>query len=268
MDVTRSATSKAAELQHLAREAFRQKELLELPFRGGAPELFRLRADRSSAELIQSPSRRAIVDRYWAEQKGKHFDGSLVGVTSLRSLEHSLEGTYSVIRYRDYVAADQVLADPARIPTPLAIGVHCLLRREDHVAILRDSRGRALVPGGAVDLSAAIESAPSIERAIRNEILEEAGYQIGSDKLTVTRVYVGGYPTHIICMTVLDIADDVSWGALCHSGHRAEAEDIVSIEPVPLMRLIEASSTLPLMTRTALRAFTSWHQDIKAENSG
>jgi 8-oxo-dGTP pyrophosphatase MutT (NUDIX family) len=245
----------------LAREALKSRTLLELPFRGGAPELLNLVPDLPPPKPLEPGFESSIVDRVWAEQRGKYFDGLLVGVTSLGGEYGRLDGTYTTIRYRDYLAADHVLAHPAPLAPPLALGVHCLLLHADQVAVLRDSKGRALIPGGAVDMSAVVEGRPSLERAIRTEIAEEAGYDAGSDPLTLTRVYVGGFPTHVVCMTLLHIVDAASWAILCDSGHRAEAEDILAVESVPLTDLINALANLPLLTRTAPRAFTSWHRD-------
>lgn len=258
----------AAFLQKAAQQAFRRREFVELPFRGGALERFRFFPDLAEGMIVDSERRRAIVDAHWAAQKGKYFDGSLVGVTSLSSDAASVRATYTEIRYRDYLAADRVLAEGGEVPTPLAIGIHCLIRHSDEVAVLLDSKGRPLVPGGAVDMTSMAGDRPPLASAIHNELLEEAGFKVEHQEVVITRVFVGGYPTHVLCMTVLEIRDEETWRALSQSGHRADAEDIVGVETIPLTTLIACRDTLSLMTRTTLDAYLSWRGGAEWQPNG
>jgi hypothetical protein len=257
-----TVTDPAMYLQEAARRAFRQGELVELPFRGGSCERFRLSPAPADGEIIRSERRRAIAEAHWARQQGKYFDGSLVGLTSLSSEAGSVTAAYAEIRYRDYLAADCVLADAGQLPTPLAVGIHCLIRRGDEVLVLRDGKGRALVAGGAVDMKSLENDRHPLQSAIHNEILEEAGFDMGDQEAVITRIYVGGCPTHLLCMSVLEIADSEIWRALSCSGHRAEAEDIAAVETVPLATLLACRDTLPRMTRAALQAYFSWRDGV------
>ena len=99
-----------------------------------------------------------------------------------------------------------------------------------------------------------------LQTAIQTEILEEAGLDIGDEEVTITRIFIGGNPTHVLCMSVLDIADENMWRAISRSEHKAEEEDIVAVETIPLTVLLPCPDTLPLMTRTALQSFISWRE--------
>jgi ADP-ribose pyrophosphatase YjhB (NUDIX family) len=97
-----------------------------------------------------------------------------------------------------------------------------------------------------------------LQAAIQTEILEEAGLNIEDEEAAITRVFVGGNPTHVLCMSVLNIADENAWRAISRSEHKAEEEDIVAVETIPLAVLLPCPDTLPVMTRTALQSFISW----------
>lgn len=245
-----------ASLHQTALDALRTRTLIRLPYSGGDASRVRTRLDREP-ELPPNEAIARLVDASWDANGQGLFDAALMGVTDVSAAEDGLALSCRPIRYRDYLATDQVLGAQPDYPFPLAVGVHAILSCANGIICLRLNNGRIALPGGAVDAQD-LADAPgqALVHAAGREVAEETGIDLQGRAVQLTGLYVGGYPTHILAMPWADLSD--AEGII--NGFRPDdaLDQVQSIELRPLDDLTGTMSDLPLVMRAALRSLRHW----------
>lgn len=244
-------------LNAVAQQAFRSEKLIRLPFGGGDISLVRIAPTAFEAGDDEAVGR--LVDKVWESKKGGSFDGRLLGIfgLSFEGLEASLLGT--TIRYRDYVAADKVIEQYPDRSFPLAIGIHALLLSRGNLVCLRLDDGRTSLPGGAVDGDDLLHHAQdALLGAVRREVFEETGIRLEGQRLDVTGLYVGGYPTHIIAMVAADLGDVDVEASLAGFAPVDSYDRVRRVELIALSQVLEQLEEMPLIFRSAVKSYLHW----------
>ena len=244
-------------LDILARQALDTGEVRKLR---DSTEVPRVELDAEAvgpADAETDQAARAIADRVWQAKGDRHFDGQLLGARAADWSGGALCIQGIPIRYRDYLAADEILrASPAATP-PLAIGVHAVLECEEELICLKLKNGTIGLPGGAVDWVDAVEGGESaLAYALVRELEEETGIGIGRDLLRPEGIYVGGTPTHLICLFSAPV--DAPQVAEAVAGrHVAADKDIVGTALFGVADLLASPGEKSLALRLALERISS-----------
>jgi 8-oxo-dGTP pyrophosphatase MutT (NUDIX family) len=246
-------------IQQIARDALVLRKLIRLPFAGG--DILRVttkqvhhRGERRVSHVVDR-----LIDEIWKKEGAGKFDGQLVGADDVGIGDSSVEMWCRPIRYRDYVSIDQVIDAHPEHSFALAIGVHAILLSGDEVICLRLENGRIALPGGAVDAEDLAPGATdALRRAAIREVQEETGIDLSSLALTVTGIYVGGYPTHILVMIVSDLGPTDIGGKLAKFKPTDRFDRVRRVEAVPFSYLVKEISNVPFVVRAALQSLHHW----------
>ncbi|WP_241127988.1 NUDIX domain-containing protein [Novosphingobium terrae] len=246
-------------LSALARQAYASRKVLRIPGSDGPIGYVRTKwAEEHPSVHEPMPPAAAITDRVWQQKGVGRFDGELLGVSGLDASSVSVNLSCVPIRYRDYLAIDQILAVPDISVPPLAVGVHTLLWHDDAIVCVRRRNGRLAIPGGAVDRGDLNEASDgAIARALHREVSEETGLSLDHVDLNVTGIHVGGYPTHIMIMTEGRLNKLESDSELI-TKYKPVDEDVNSIELLPASVVTSSMDEYPLIFQIALKSFLTY----------
>ena len=238
----------------IARRAFRTRALVRLPFGGGDPGRIRTVSAPHAAEAPPEPVA-GLVDSLWDTHCAGRHDGRLMGVVGAAVRDEQVTLFCGAMRYRDYLAADRVLAHHPGARLPLAVGVHAILTADEGVICLRLDDGRLGLPGGAVDSEDLANGAEAaLVRAAEREVAEETGLALAGRPVEVTGLYVGGFPTHLLVMLTADLRGTCAAQSIRAFSPVDPFDRVRAIELHPLGELLRTLEDLPLAMRVALKS--------------